>query len=132
MIMRQFLRRCYAAGGSLFLAAAIAASTCPAIAAGPIATPISFGASTLNQGIDFVACATRATLALSKKGYTDIGSQTNAFATLVYGTKGQNATRVLCLNATPKGASAGRGSVIVLVSGPGNLTTLYDAFYKNF
>jgi|ERR1700676_5222773 len=130
--MRQFLRRCYAGGGSLVLAAAIAATTCAAGAAEPPANPLTFGATTLNEGVDVVGCATRATLALSKTSYTNIGSLTNAFATLVYGTKGQNAARVFCLNATPQGATAGRGGVIVLVSGPGNLTALYDAFFKNF
>jgi hypothetical protein len=130
--MRRLLRRCLAGGGSLFLAVAIAASTCPATAAEPAANPLTFGASTLNAGNDIIACATKATLSLSKTGYTGVGTVTNAFATLVYGTKGQNALRVFCLNATPQGAPAGRGGVIVLVSGPGNLRPLYDAFYKNF
>jgi hypothetical protein len=130
--MRRLLRRCLAGGGSLFLAVAIAASTCPATAAEPAANPLTFGASTLNAGNDIISCATKATLSLSKTGYTGVGSVTNGFATLVYGTKVQNALRVFCLNATPQGAPAGRGGVIVLVSGPGNLKPLYDAFYKNF
>jgi hypothetical protein len=130
--MRRLLRRCLAGGGSLFLAVAIAASTCPATAAEPAANPLTFGASALSAGNDIIACATKATLSLSKTGYTGVGSVTNGFATLVYGTKGQNAIRVFCLNATPQGAPAGRGGVIVLVSGPGNLRPLYDAFYKNF
>jgi len=130
--MQQLLRRFYAGGGSVFLAAAIVASAAPAGAAEPVANPLTYGASALNEGIDVVRCATMATLSLSKTGYTDIGSLTNGFSTLVYGTKGANAIRVFCLNATPQGAAAGRGGLIVLVSGPGNLTTLYDAFYKNF
>ena len=130
--MRRLLRRCFAGGGSLFLAVAIAASTCPANAAEPAANPLTFGASALNEGIDIISCATKATLSLSKTGYTGVGSLTNGFATLVYGTKGQNAMRVFCLNATPQGAAAGRGGLIVLVSGPGDLTPLYDGFYKNF
>ena len=130
--MRRLLRRFLAGGGSLFLAVAIAASTCPATAAEPAANPLTFGASALNAGNDIISCATKATLSLSKTGYTGVGSVTNGFATLVYGTKGQNALRVFCLNATPQGAPAGRGGVIVLVSGPGNLKPLYDAFYKNF
>jgi len=130
--MRRLLRRCLAGGGSLFLAAAIAASTCPATAAEPAANPLTIGASALNEGIDIIGCATKATLSLSKTGYTGVGSVTNGFATLVYGTKGQNAIRVFCLNATPQGSPAGRGGVIVLVSGPGALMPLYDAFYKNF
>jgi hypothetical protein len=134
--MRRLLRRCLAGGGSLFLAAAIAASTCPANAAepaaNPAANPLTIGANALNEGIDIIGCATKATLSLSKTGYTGVGSVTNGFATLVYGTKGQNAIRVFCLNATPQGAPAGRGGLIVLVSGPGALTPLYDAFYKNF